>query len=110
MEKVRGFVLHSVDYSKKDTIKISEDVCVSSSIDVITDIAYGVGPKQNLIALGYASWGPRQLEQELISNNWMVANSSEDLVFRTKDEDKWQKAIDSLGFDVSVLCNFSGRA
>ena len=61
LEKVRGFVLHSTDYIKEDTIVIDEQIAVSSSLDILTDIAFGVGPKDNLIALGYASWAPNQL-------------------------------------------------
>ena len=65
LEKVRGFVLHSTDYIKPDTVVIDDKIAVSSSIDIITDIAFGTGPKENLIALGYASWAPNQLEQEI---------------------------------------------
>ena len=110
MEKVRGFVLHSTDYVKDDTVVIDDNIAISSSIDVITDIAFGTGPKENLIALGYASWAPNQLEEEIINNTWLVVNPTPELVFRTKDEDKWQKAIDSLGFDVSNLSQTMGRA
>lgn len=110
LEKIRGFVLHSTDYVKNDTIVVSENIAVSSSIDIITDIAFGVGPKENLIALGYSSWAPQQLEKEIINNTWLVTEPNADLVFRTKDEDKWQKAIESIGIDLSRLYQFSGRA
>ena len=110
LEKIRGFVLHSTDYIKSDTIVIDESIAVSSSIDIITDIAFGNGPRENLIALGYASWAPNQLEQEIINNTWLVAPSSPELVFRTKDEEKWQKALDSIGIDVTRLSEFAGRA
>ncbi len=110
LEKVRGFVLHSVDYLKGDSIVIDKNIAISSSIDILADIAFGNGPKDNLIALGYASWQPNQLEQEIINNVWMVAPSSPELVFRTKDEDKWQKAMDTIGIDISRLCGWCGRA
>ncbi len=110
LEKVRGFVIHSTDYVKDDTIVISDNIAVSSSIDIITDIAFGMGPKENLIALGYASWAPQQLEKEIINNTWLVTQPDTELVFRTKDEDKWQKAIDSLGIDITRLSASSGRA
>lgn len=110
LEKVRGFVIHSTDYIKDDTIVISDNIAVSSSIDIITDIAFGMGPKENLIALGYASWAPQQLEREIMNNTWLVAKPDSELVFRTKDEDKWQKAIDSLGIDINHLSNVSGHA
>lgn len=110
LEKVRGFVIHSTDYVKEDTIVISDNIAVSSSIDIITDIAFGMGPKENLIALGYASWAPQQLEREIMNNTWLVTQPDSELVFRTKDEEKWQKAIDSLGIDINHLSVYSGHA
>ncbi len=110
LEKIRGFVLHSTDYIKADTIVIDESIAISSSIDIITDIAFGNGPRENLIALGYASWAPQQLEKEIINNSWLVTNPTPELVFRTKDEDKWQKAVDTLGFDINYLSCRTGRA
>ena len=110
LEKVRGFVLHSTDYVKEDTVVIDENIAISSSIDIITDIAFGVGPKENLIALGYASWAPHQLEQEIMRNSWLVVNPTPELVFRTKDEEKWQKALADLGVDPERLSDTVGRA
>ena len=110
LEKVRGFVLHSTEYVKDDTIVIDDKIAISSSIDIITDIAFGNGPKDNLIALGYASWAPQQLEKEIINNSWLVTNPTPELVFHTKDEEKWQKALDSLGVDLNRLSSRLGHA
>ncbi len=110
LDKVRGFVLHSTDYLRGDSIEPGGGIAISASIDVLTDIAFGNGPKENLIALGYANWAPQQLEQEIINNCWLVAPASPELVFRTKDEDKWKKALDSLGIDPARLSAISGRA
>lgn len=93
-----------------DSLALGGGIAISSSIDVLTDIVFGSGPKENLIALGYANWAPQQLEQEIINNYWLVAPASPELVFRTKDEDKWQKALDSLNVDPARLSAFSGRA
>ena len=110
MDKVRGFVLHSTDYAKGDSIVIGDGIAISASVDILTDIAYGNGPHNNLIALGYAGWGANQLEQEIINNSWLVAPADQELVFRTKDEEKWQKAIESIGVDITRLSEFAGRA
>ena len=110
LEKIRGFVLHSTDYVKNDTLVIDDNIAVSSSIDIITDIAFGVGPKENLIALGYSSWGPQQLENEIKNTSWLIMTPNTELVFRTKDEEKWQKAIDEIGIDISRLSSESGHA
>lgn len=110
LDKVRGFVLHSADYQKDDTILIDDNIAVSSSIDVLTDIAFGLGPHDNLIALGYASWAPEQLEEEIKNNTWLVVPATPELVFRTKDEEKWQKALETIGIDVCRLSDCAGRA
>ena len=110
LEKVRGFVLHATDYIKRDTVVIDEKIAISSSIDIITEIAFGMGPKENLIALGYARWAPMKLEKEIANNAWLVANPTPELVFRTKDEEKWQKAIESLGIDLTRLVSKAGHA
>ena len=89
---------------------INKDIAISSSIDIISDIAYGIGPKENLIALGYSSWAPQQLENEIKSNSWLVLQPDNELIFHTKDEEKWQKAIDELGIDISRLSTNSGHA
>lgn len=110
LDKVRGFVLHSTDYKKGDTIVIDDQIAISSSLDVLTDIAFGLGPQDNLIALGYASWAPKQLEEEIKNNSWIVAPATPELVFRTKDEEKWQKAFEAVGIDICRLSDCAGRA
>lgn len=110
LERIRGFVLHSTDYIKEDTVVIDKSIAVSSSIDIINDIAFGTGPKDNIIALGYSSWKPEQLEQEIIRNDWIISDSEPELVFRTKDEDKWSKALELAGIDAANLASYSGRA
>ncbi|MDR1026140.1 MAG: YqgE/AlgH family protein [Lactobacillus sp.] len=110
LEKVRGFVIHSTDYIKEDTVVIDDVIAISSSIDILSDIAFGTGPKDNIIALGYASWAPKQLEQEIINNDWLVLPTSPELVFRTKDEDKWDAAVKSIGIDLSRISTKIGHA
>ena len=109
IEKIRGFVLHSPEYSREDTIIIKDQMAISSSVDTLTDIAFGIGPKEKLVVLGYAAWGPNQLEKEIINNSWLVTESSSDLIFRTKDEDKWQKAVDESGIDLSRIITTTGN-
>ncbi len=110
LERIRGFVLHSLDYKKEGTLAIDDRFAVSSSIGVLSDIAFGQGPRYNLIALGYSSWSPKQLEKEIIGNCWLVTEPSAELLFKTKDEEKWQRAMDELGIDINRVSLFSGRA
>ena len=108
--KIRGFVLHSSEYFKPGTFRIDKDIAVSSSVDILTDIAKGQGPKQNLIALGYAGWEPKQLEYELMDNRWLVVPSDKDLIFNTPDEFKWEKAIEESNIDLSRMIMRTGHA
>ena len=110
LEQIRGFVLHSLDYKREGTISIDDKFAVSSSIAVLNDIAFGTGPTFNLIALGYSSWSPKQLEEEIINNYWLVSNATPELLFKTADDDKWQRAIDEFKFDVKDICRHTGRA
>lgn len=110
MDQIRGFVLHSRDYDCKGTLPITADLAVSSSVEVLHDVAFGIGPAYNLIALGYSSWVAKQLEGEIINNDWLVTEASVDLLFKTPDSEKWQKAIDEMGFDIRDLSLKTGRA
>lgn len=101
VEKIRGFVLHSAEYYKPGTYQVDQKIAISSSLDVLKDIAYGIGPVDNLVALGYCTWAPSQLEKEIINNDWFVTDSSNELLFHTDDNDKWQLAMDQTHVDLS---------
>ena len=94
----------------KIIVKVDSEIAVSSSLDVLTDIAYGIGPKNNLIALGYSGWEPYQLEKEIKYNRWLITNATADLLFNTPDELKWERALDETGVDFSRYINVTGLA
>ncbi len=106
----QGFVLHSTERQWKDSLQISDDILLTSSVDILQDIARGNGPLDYLVMLGFAGWSSGQLESELHQNAWLTAACSNNLLFREKAEDKWQLAFDSLGFDLSKLSPVSGNA
>lgn len=110
LEQVRGMVLHSADYMKEGTVTVSEGIAVSSTTEIISDIAFGQGPKDKLVALGYSFWQPKQLEAEIYENNWLVTEASKDIMFRTPDEDKWQRALDETNIRLNSLVSITGRA
>jgi putative transcriptional regulator len=99
LDKTKGFILHSDEYQLPDSINTGGGIAVSSSLEVLKDIASGKGPKQRLIALGYAGWAPDQLEKEILNNQWLVVEASQDLVLGSKDTSKWVEALSSLGID-----------
>ncbi len=110
VEKIRGFVLHSADYFKPGTFKVDDHIAISSSLEVLTDIAYGVGPKNNLIALGYSGWQAHQLEQELMQNRWLITPADENIIFNTPDDLKWERAMDESGIDLTRYIPTTGFA
>ena len=105
-----GFILHSVDYKNKSTTKVSKNVFLSVSTDVLIDIAKGKGPKHFFISLGYSGWGPGQLEEEIKNNSWINLKEEMDLLFDKDTEKKWNNAIKRTGIDFSKFLNLSGNA
>jgi putative transcriptional regulator len=111
VENGRGFVLHSADYtSGAGTMRVDECFGMTATLDVLEDIAAGHGPAQSLLALGYAGWGPGQLEQEIRSNGWLVSDPSPDLIFAQSYDRTWQAALAALGVNPLVLSAVAGRA
>ncbi len=110
VESGRGFVLHSAEYQQDSTLQVDERIAMTATLDILRDIAAGEGPKQHLFALGYAGWGPGQLDSELQANGWLTADANESLVFSAELSDKWNAAIKALGIDPSFLVIDAGHA
>ena len=110
LEKIRGFVLHSSEYNKPGTFQIDDKIAVSSSLDILKDIAYGIGPEENLVALGYSAWEPGQLEREIFRNDWLVSDASNEILFHTEDDLKWERAMDETKVDLKRFIPDTGHA
>jgi putative transcriptional regulator len=111
VETGRGFVLHSADYFKAEsTLPVDDSMCLTATIDILRDIAKGSGPDKALLALGYAGWGPGQLEDEIQSNGWLNCPADPELIFDPEIGRKYNKALGSLGVDPIRLVNDSGHA
>ena len=110
VETGRGFVLHSGDYRHESTLSVAEEVALTATIDILQDIANGCGPRRSLLALGYAGWGPGQLDHEIHANGWLHVAPDEHLVFDDDLDGKWDRAIAKLGIDVSLLSGDAGHA
>ena len=110
VEKIRGFVIHSAEYNKPGTFQINNEIAVSSNLDVLKDIAYGIGPRENLVALGYCAWAPNQLEAEILNNDWFITEFSNELLFHTQDEFKWQRGLDETKIDLARFLPITGNA
>ena len=111
VERGRGFVLHSDDYvSQGTTTQVAGGFGMTATLDVLEAIAQGSGPKQALLALGYAGWGAGQLESEIARNDWLVSDPAEDLIFSAQDAAKWSGALRHMGIDPISLSSSAGRA
>lgn len=110
VEMGRGFVLHSADYGKTGTIMVSDVIGLTATVDILKDMAARRGPRNSLLALGYAGWGPGQLDGEIQQNAWLNVNADEDLVFDSDVDTKWNRAIGKLGIDPSLLSGDAGHA
>jgi len=110
VESGRGLVLHSTDYAQEGTLRVDESIGLTQTINILRDIAKGVGPQNRILALGYAGWGPGQLDAEIQANGWLHVEADRDLIFDADLESKWERAIAKLGVDVSMLSGDAGHA
>lgn len=112
VELRRGFVLHSSDYRARgeDGLVVDSRFSMTATLDILEDIANGRGPERALLALGYAGWGPGQLEAEIAQNGWLTAEASPDLVFGVGMDGKWEAALKSLGIHPLMLSSEAGHA
>lgn len=111
VEMGRGFVLHSDEYvSGVSSHEIIAGVRLSTSVDVLEDIAKGTGPRRALLALGYAGWGAGQLEAEIRQNGWLIAPAEAGFVFGGSGDGKWVAALRKIGVDPLLLSSDAGHA
>ncbi|HYW04168.1 MAG TPA: YqgE/AlgH family protein [Gammaproteobacteria bacterium] len=106
----RGFVLHPADEGWSATLQVSAEISVTSSRDILSALARGEGPADFLIVLGYAGWGPGQLEQEMLDNAWLSLPADSELLFQTPWERRWEVAAGLLGVDLARLSGQAGHA
>lgn len=106
----RGFVLHRPHGGWDATHRVTDDIGITTSRDIIEAIAAGKGPEKSLITLGYAGWGPGQLEQELADNAWFNAPVTETILFDLDHGQRWEAAAAATGVDVHRLSGDIGHA
>lgn len=106
----RGFVLHTLDWSNDQSLRVTEDLALTASVDILQAIAGGGGPRQGILALGYAGWGPGQLEDEIQANAWLSVPPDEGLLFGEDGDRKWFQAMAKLKVDPLLLSGAAGHA
>ena len=106
----RGFVLHSADYREEGTLEVGREFAMTTTLDILRAMGKGEGPRQCLLALGYAGWGPGQLDAEIQANGWLSVAADADLVFDPDDDSKWTRALAKLGVSPEMLSGEAGHA
>ena len=104
----KGFVIHEKGYKTKGTLSVSNQISLTSNLDIINDILDGKGPSNYRFALGYSGWGPGQLEEELKRGDWLILPAYKQIMFDTPDSMMWKKACNKLGIDLNNLAGPAG--
>ena len=111
VETTRGFVLHSPDFHMaQSTLPIDDGVCLTATIDILRALARGEGPKDAILALGYAGWSAGQLENEIQANGWLNCPADADLLFSTSVEARYDEALRRIGVEPAMLSGEAGHA
>lgn len=110
VEGGRGFVLHSNDYSSASSMPLSGDLSITATLDILSAIAAGVGPKRAILCIGYAGWSAGQLEDEIAENNWLSCPLNEDAIFDADIDKIYTNTLAGMGVEAAKLSSFSGHA
>lgn len=106
----RGFILHDDPREWSSTLRFGNGLAVSTSRDILEAMARGEGPKNAVVALGYAGWSAGQLEAEIAANSWLTVEADQAILFQTPISARWQAAAKSLGINLAQVTDYSGRA
>lgn len=112
VERERGFVLHTDDWTTPDaSLAVGEGLAVTATREALAAmIDPGGGPGRAVLILGYAGWGEGQIEDELAENVWLTAEPTPELLFGAEHEAKWSRALAGIGVDAAMLSGQGGRA
>lgn len=105
-----GFILFKDQGKEYFSLKVANNVFLSRDARLLEEIAHGEGPQEFLFMLGYAGWGPGQLETELMDNGWLTVPSDNEILFHTPDKSKWRMSAQRYGIDISVFGDVIGNA
>ncbi|ACA20534.1 protein of unknown function DUF179 [Methylobacterium sp. 4-46] len=111
VESSRGFVLHSPDFHiDQSTLLIDDGICLTATVEILRAIAAGTGPRDAVLALGYAGWQPGQLESEIQANGWLHCPADPDLIFNAALDAKYDRALRAIGIEPAMLSMSAGHA
>lgn len=111
VEHGRGFVLHTSDWTVDASLRVDGRLALTASLEILKAIAAGDGPREGLLALGYAGWGPGQLDAEMRDNAWLSLPVEDvDLVLGHDFDGKWRRAMAGLRVNPAWLSGAAGHA
>jgi len=110
VEPFRGFVLHDGWQVYEATLCVTPEIHLTTSRDILEDLARGEGPEHFMLVLGYAGWSAGQLEDEIARNDWLIAPGSSAIVFHTPAEQRWMAAARGMGVTLAQLSDQVGHA
>jgi len=110
VEKGQGMVIHDSHADWKTSVEIAKGIYLTTSTDILEALGTDQGPAHSLVTLGYAGWGEGQLEKEIAENSWLTVAATDDILFDTPPDKRWQAAANLLGIDINLISNSSGHA
>ena len=110
VEMEAGFILFEGEAEGLATLEVVPDLSLSRDARLLERIARGEGPENFLFMLGYAGWGPGQLEMELMDSGWLTLPGDREILFHTADDEKWRMAAIRYGIDISTFGDVIGYA
>jgi putative transcriptional regulator len=106
----RGFVLHRPSGKWQSTLKVTDDIGLTSSRDILQTMGETGEPHEVLVTLGYAGWSAGQLEWELSQNAWLTVAAKPQIIFDLPSEERLPAAMQLLGIDFANLSDTAGHA
>jgi putative transcriptional regulator len=110
VDQGRGFILHRPVGNWQSSLKVNNNIAITTSKDILQAIINNEGPEDNIVALGYAGWAAGQLDNEMASNTWLSCPADEQIIFNTPIEERWKTAAKLIGVDLSLLSSDAGHA
>ena len=110
VEMEAGFILYRADQETGNSLKVASNIYLSRESKLLERISKGDGPKEYMFLLGYAGWGPGQLETELMDNSWLTVPGDPSVLFHTPDEFKWKQAARRYGINIAIFSDIIGNA
>ena len=110
VEQGRGFILHQPAGNWLSSLKVDDNVTLTTSKDILQAIIKNQGPEHSIVALGYAGWAAGQLDDEMANNIWLTCPADSKIIFTTPIEQRWQAAAKLIGIDLSLLSSDTGHA